>query len=82
MMVVSYSVEGNAFRYGEPRELFQGGFVNRLYENSYDVFPDGDHFVMLQSVEGDEKGSTQEVVLVTNWFQELERLVPKGPTGK
>jgi hypothetical protein len=40
---------------------------------SYDVAPDGQHFV---TVESNELESPTQLVLVQNWFQELERLAP------
>ena len=75
MMAVPYTAEGEGFRHGEPRELFQGGFFSGG-GGTYNVFPDGEHFVVLQSVGGDEKTPGAALVLVTNWFEELERLVP------
>ena len=76
MMAVPYTAEGDVFRPGEPRELFQGDIFSAELGGTYDVFPDGEHFVMLQSVGGDEEPPGAELVLVTNWFDELERLVP------
>ena len=49
-----------------PRVLFEGS-----YGNLYDVFPRGDRFAMIESTSGDN-----ELVVVENWFEELERLVP------
>ena len=76
MMAVPYTAEGDVFRHGEPRELFQGAIPSELGGVTYDVFPDGQHFVMLQSVGGDEETPGAALVLVTNWFEELKRLVP------
>jgi serine/threonine-protein kinase len=76
MMVVSYSVEGESFRAGKPRELFQGQF--RLGSRpSADISPDGKGFAMLKKVTAEE-GVTEptQAILVTNWFEELKRLVP------
>ena len=76
MMVVSYRVEDESFRAEKPQELFQGQF--RLGQRPFaDVAPDGKGFVMLQRATAEE-GATEptQVILVTNWFEELRRLAP------
>ena len=40
---------------------------------SYDMAPDGEHFLMIEG--GEEEGGNQ-LHLVLNWFEELEQLVP------
>jgi hypothetical protein len=69
-------VEGESFRAGRPRELFQGQF--RLGDRPHaDIAPDGEGFVMLQSAAAEgEEPELSKVILVTNWFEELKRLVP------
>ena len=44
---------------------------------SYDVSPDGQRFLMVRWVERHDEPVTA-IHLVQNWFQELERLVPKN----
>ena len=39
---------------------------------NYDIFPDGQRFLMIQAVEG----STAQINVVLNWDEELKRLVP------
>ena len=72
LMSVSYSVEDGSFQAGTPRELFKETFFCQSGGRWYDVFPDGEHFLMMQTVEGE----TREPVFIVNWFDELERLVP------
>ena len=38
----------------------------------YDISPDGQRFLMIKDVEG----STGQINVVLNWFEELNRLVP------
>ncbi len=38
---------------------------------TYDISPDGTRFLMIK-----EDASPAELILVQNWFEELERLVP------
>jgi serine/threonine-protein kinase len=77
MMVVSYTVEGESFQPGRPRELFQGPFLLIENQPDVDIAPDGKGFVMLQRAAAEEGAvESSQVILVTNWFEELKRLVP------
>jgi Tol biopolymer transport system component len=66
-----------AFRSGRPRLLFEGPYLSwstiGAYARTYDVAPDGQHFLM---IEGGEEGGGNQLHLVLNWFEELKRLVP------
>ena len=43
----------------------------------YDISPDGERFVLVKELSGgDGETEAPQVVLVENWFEELERLVP------
>jgi hypothetical protein len=76
MMVASIQTTP-AFRFSRPRQLFEGPYVSPstlgAHARTYDVAPDGQHFLMIQS--GEEEGGNQ-LHLVLNWFEELKRLVP------
>ena len=52
-----------------PRLLFEGTYV----PDDYDVSPDGERFVM---VESDPETAPTRIHVILNWFEELERLVP------
>ena len=69
-MAVTYSADGDTFRPAAPHALFEGVFVSQRNYRWYDVFPDGEHFLMMQTV-----GENQPVFIV-NWFEELKHLVP------
>jgi len=57
--------------------LFEGSFEPSHESGlSFDVSPDGRRFLMRQRPEGDMVA--RELVLVLDWFSELERLVPAG----
>ena len=71
MMAVSVDTSGG-IRTGRPRVLFQGDFEYAQRLRNYDVAPDG-RFLMVQVPESAERG---RLVVVINWFEELERLVP------
>ncbi len=57
---------------GSPVRLF--AHVPTEYRKHYDVSPDGQRFLMLQSAE--PAGAGSEINVITNWFEELKRLVP------
>jgi Tol biopolymer transport system component len=65
-----------AFTFGVPRELFTGPYAVNQPARAYDVSPDAQHFLLLQSREPAPERITQMNV-VQNWFEELERLVPR-----
>ncbi|TDI46122.1 MAG: hypothetical protein E2P02_05790 [Acidobacteria bacterium] len=44
-------------------------------DRAYDVAPDGEHFLMIK-LNAAVQDSTPELILVQNWFEELERLAP------
>ena len=74
MMAVPVQSEPT-FRAGKPEVLFEG-----LYRTTpipaglqyYDISPDGQRFLMIKTAEG----STAQINVVLNWFEELKRLVP------
>ena len=57
---------------GTPELLFDGPFVT-TQDSNYDVFPDGEHFLM---IEADPDAQPSRLRVVQNWFEELKRLVP------
>ena len=70
---------GQTFRPGAPTELFAGPYfygATVAAPDVYDVASDG-RFLMIKQLEASDGGQTQpEIVIVENWFEELERLVP------
>ena len=57
------------FAVGNPEVVFEGDYANPLGGRSYDH--DGERFLMLKEVEDDSR-----IVIVQNWVEELNRLVP------
>ena len=41
----------------------------------FDVSPDGQRFLFVKSV-GSDSSARPSIVIVSNWFEELKRLVP------
>jgi dipeptidyl aminopeptidase/acylaminoacyl peptidase len=77
MMVID--IDGKtSFTAGTPRVLFTGQFdPTRRGEAAYDVTKDGKKFLMLQP---DQSGPPPLLVVVLNWFDELQRRVQRGTT--
>ncbi len=74
MMVVSIQTEPT-FKAGRPRVLFEGLYLSTNISPGYqyyDISSDGQRFLMIKAVEG----STGQINVVLNWFEELKRLVP------
>jgi WD40 repeat protein len=61
------------FTYGEPEVAFQGPYLN-VPGFGYAVYPSGDRFIVVESV--NPSHPITELKVVENWFQELERLAP------
>jgi serine/threonine protein kinase len=57
--------------FATPVELFEGPYtLDFMGHQRWDVAPDGDRFLMV------ENSQDYRIVIVQNWFEELERLVP------
>jgi serine/threonine-protein kinase len=74
MMAASVETTGE-FRVLDRQVLFTGRYMRWHYHTNYDVHPDGQRFVMIASWGA---GVSQRVVVVVNWFEELQRLVRGG----
>ena len=73
MMSVSVDLQPT-FKSGDPSVVFKGPYkFDRPFIRNYDLHPDGQRFLMIKEGEGSER---IDLVLVQNWFEELERLVP------
>ena len=80
MMMVSVEAEP-AFSAGIPSVLFTGSYAAPAPQvANYDVSPDGQRFLMMKNAEetGGETGD-KYLIVVDNWFEELNRLAPPSP---
>ena len=76
MMAVDVA-QGAAFKAGTPHMLFEGSWQVSAVVRSYDMTPDGQHFVMSRPGEiPDQKVTKLNVVL--NWFDELRKRAPRS----
>ena len=77
IMVVAVET-GDSFRPSPPQPLFVGNYEQPTSNGSfanYDVAQDG-RFLMMKNAVTDNGEASAQVVLVQNWFEELNRLVP------
>ena len=72
--MMSVAVDPVSGELGTPAELFHGAYTTRTFGSHYAVTPDGERFLMLRRASGTEP---RQVVVVTNWFKELERVVSR-----
>ena len=61
---------------GKPVVLFKGRYFSQLNGRTYDVSPDGKRFLMIKNVLPAQTTADQRIVIVENWTEELQRLVP------
>ena len=75
LMAVRVQTEPS-FAPGNPEAILEGRklTVETGPGRAYDISPDGERFLVVQELVGST--SATELILVQNWFQELERLVP------
>ena len=67
---------GDPLQFGREELLFEGNFdPGPRWGTKWDIHPDGDRYLMLQIELSD---NPREIRVVSNWFAELERLVPTG----
>ncbi|MDM7994127.1 MAG: protein kinase [Acidobacteriota bacterium] len=64
------------FSAGKPYRLFDmPGFAGGIPWRNWDLWPDGNGFLMVKLDERKPQPAT-EIILVQNWFEELRRMVP------
>jgi Tol biopolymer transport system component len=64
------------FTAGNPELVFEGAYFEGVSAGgrSYDVSIDGERFLMIRAV--NDESSAPQIIIVENWLEELERLVP------
>ncbi|HSF14459.1 MAG TPA: protein kinase [Vicinamibacteria bacterium] len=72
--VIAVRIETDpSLRPGESRALFRGDYVHDV-SRAYEYVPSQDRFLMMKDDESES--DPRELLVVTNWFDELERLAP------
>ncbi len=78
MMAVSYETD-SGFAVGTPQLIFEGDYMGGQTSpafdgRTYDYAVDNDRFLMIRQAERD--AAPAQIIIVQNWFTELERLAP------
>lgn len=77
LMSVSVSVAGDdSFAPGNPEVVFESISTFGLLAHTFDISPDGKRFLMIEEAPTDET-ERPRLVVVQNWAEELEHLVPR-----
>jgi hypothetical protein len=79
---VNASRPNESFAVGTPMKLMDGaGYYNTTATPNrgriYDVSPDGSRFLRIKEGESEASASRRSLVIILNWIEELNRLVPK-----
>ena len=75
LMAVSIQTD-TAFEHGNPEMLFEDVYMT-WFSRNYAISPEGKRFLMTKPITPtDENSGPVQLILVENWFDELERLVP------
>ena len=79
--VLSVTVTGEpTFSAGEPKVLFTGEYDYGFADPHWDISSDGQQFLMMKQVGQPERQfEDTQLVVVENWFKELNRLAPPSP---
>jgi hypothetical protein len=78
-MVVSYKIEGDAFRADKPRVWTERPFFLRSLGWDFDLHPDGERVAVAPVAEGQVAPKQDKAVFVFNFLDELRRLAPAKP---
>ena len=74
--MIAATFDADAFTIVERQTLFEGEYLT-ANGRMYDISPDGERFVMVKPGGSSElRSSVDDLRLVTDWFEELKRLVP------
>jgi hypothetical protein len=74
-MVAVPVLPGSEFLSGPEQVLFDASaYRSDFWHAAYDVTVDGERFVMIRN--SDSGSLDEELIVVENWFEELEQLVP------
>ena len=77
MSAASVETTGETFRAKRPEELFEARFVDLFPSQDYDVAPGSEYLVMFQG--SNSADTIDHVVMVTNWFDELDQMFTATP---
>jgi hypothetical protein len=77
-MVVSYTVDGDAFRAEKPRPWSPGPIPGHGPRRSFDLHPEGKRIAIVKGEESSSQDTHDHLVFIENFFDEVRRLAPDG----
>ena len=75
LTAVPIETEGG-FSYGNPELVFEASYYTGNFRRAYNISSDGKRFLMIKQGGLDHETGPSLLILVQNWTEELERLVP------
>jgi eukaryotic-like serine/threonine-protein kinase len=79
IMLANYTAKGDDFfTAGKPQVWSQKNLIEAGGNYTYDLTPDGKRFAVVLNPYGTEERSTDSVIVLLNFFDELRRKVPSG----
>jgi hypothetical protein len=80
IQVVEYTVKGESFSAGNPRQWSTARILNTGVTSNWDLAPDGKRAVAFPLPEGElEEGGSLHITFLLNFSDELRRKVPLKP---
>jgi hypothetical protein len=76
LMAVDF-MPGTIIKTGVPHKIFEANFLTTTPQRSYDVTPDGQHFIMTRREEFPDQ-SVGKLNVVLNWAEELTKRAPRS----
>jgi serine/threonine-protein kinase len=80
VLIVTVEAEGARFRVGPLTQLADARYYNgagAFVGRTYDISLDGQRFLMIKDVQGNQQTATPpQIIVVQHWHEELKRLVP------
>ena len=78
---MSVSVETNpTFNPGTPELVLEGDYLSLQGGRTYEVSPDGERFLIIKPI--DSSDTETKIIVVTNWFEELNRIAPPSEPAR
>ena len=74
---VPVQMAGPTFTAGNPSQVLGTKYATPVNVRNYDVAADGQRFVMIKEIPGDDKTPPARIVVVQHWLEELKTRVPQ-----
>jgi len=76
LISVSIDATGTGFSFDTRTPILDWQYGVGTFGREYDVSPDGQRFLIIKTSAGVNEGERPQIIVVQNWFEELNRLAP------